>query len=62
MLRCFSWFVHSCSKVMGFFFQTQKSDIYTLSIDLKNYKHIHEMFCDIYIPDLIKFRTVNSLI
>ena len=39
--------VHSCSKVMGFFFKHKKSDTYTLSIDLKNYKHKYEMFCDI---------------
>ena len=35
-------------KSNGIFFQTQKSYTYTLSIDLKNYKHQYEMFCDIY--------------
>ena len=40
--------VHSCSKVMGFFFKHKNSDTYTLCIDLKNYKHKYEMFCDIY--------------
>ena len=40
--------VHSFSKVMGFFFKHKQSDTYTLCIDLKNYKHNYEMFCDIY--------------
>ena len=53
-LHCYH--VHSCSKVMGFFFKHKKSDTYTFSIDLKNYQHKYEMFCDIYIPDFIKFR------
>ena len=33
---------------MGFFFKHKKSDTYTLSIDLKNYKHKYELFCDTY--------------
>ena len=33
---------------MGFFFKHKKSYTYTLSIDMKNYKHKYEMFGVIY--------------
>ena len=56
MIKQISWFcytrhsyryVHSCSKVMGFFFQTQKNLILTLC-RLQKYRHKYEMFCDIH--------------
>ena len=33
---------------MGFFFKHKKSDTYTLSINLKKYKHKYELFCNIH--------------
>ena len=33
---------------MGFFFKHKKSETYTLSIDLKDYKHRYQIFGDIY--------------
>ena len=33
---------------MEFFFKHDKTDTYTLCIDLKKYKHQKEVFCDIY--------------
>ena len=31
-----------------FYFKHNKTDTYTLSIDLNNYKHQDEVFCDMY--------------